>query len=64
MGWGKSGFNQEVRARFILVLREYIWNTPAVSLALPSFQPLTIPAPWGFLRVRWSIPLFEWFHPG
>ena len=29
-----------------------------------SSQPLTIPAPWVLLRVRWSIPLFKWFHPG
>ena len=26
------------RARVVLVLREYIWNAPAFSLALPTFD--------------------------
>ena len=29
-----------------------------------SSHPLTIPAPWVLFHVRWSIPLFKWFHPG
>ena len=26
-------------------------------------QPFMIPGPWG-LRVKWSIPLVKFFHPG
>ena len=29
-----------------------------------SSQPLTIPAPWVFLRAGWSISLVKWFHLG
>ena len=29
---------QGARARLILVLRKYIWNAPALSLVLPTFD--------------------------
>ena len=32
--------------------------------SLLSYQPLTILASWVLLRVRWSISLVPWFHPG
>ena len=39
---GECGFNcwgvQVARARVILVLREFIWNAPAVSLGLSAFD--------------------------
>ena len=41
MGWGEPGFNcwsHGARARVIFVLRESIWNAPAVSLVLPAFD--------------------------
>ena len=42
MGLGESGFNcwggQTTRASVIHVLREYIWNVPAVSPFLPAFD--------------------------
>ena len=44
---------QGARAVVILVLHECIWNAR-----------MTLPAPWVLLCVRWSIPLFKWFHPG
>ena len=52
---------QGARARVILVLRECIWNAHTVSLVLPSFDDT---APWVLFRLRWSNPLFKWFHPG
>ena len=36
--WVQLLGGQGASPRFILVLREYIWNGPAVSLALPSFD--------------------------
>ena len=41
MGWGESGLNcwsQGTRAHVIFVLRECIWNRPAVSLVLPAYD--------------------------
>ena len=42
MGWRESGVQllegHEVRALVILVLRECMWNAPAVSLVLPAFD--------------------------
>ena len=51
-GWRESGFNcwgVRTRARVILVLRECIWNVPAVSLVLPAFDDtdsLGFPSRW------------------
>ena len=36
--WAQLLGSQETCARFILVLRECIWNAPAVTLILPSFD--------------------------
>ena len=36
--WVKLLGSQEVRARVVIVLRECIWNAPAVSLFLPAFD--------------------------
>ena len=52
--------DQGAGARVILVLRECIWNAPAVLLVHPAFDDT---GSWVLLCVRWSIPLFEWFHP-
>ena len=54
--WVQLFGGQGDRNRLSLVLREYIWNAPAVSLVLL--------APWVLFRVRWSIPLVPWFHLG
>ena len=37
-GIAKSWGDQGLRARFILVLREFIWNALAVSLVHPAFD--------------------------
>ena len=52
--------DQEACARVILVLREYTWNAPAVSLVLLAFDDTRS---WFLFRARWSILLFKWFHP-
>ena len=62
MGWGESGFNCWGVKRSALVLFLFYVKVSGGGLACP--QPLTILAPWILLRVRWSIPLFKWFHPG
>ena len=49
------------RIRVILVLRECIWNAPAVSLFLPTFDDT---GSLGSLPRQVVIPLFKWFHPG
>ena len=41
MGWGSLGSIvgcQGTCARVILVLREYTWNAPALSLVFPAFD--------------------------
>ena len=45
---------QGLRARVILVLREYISNAPAISLVL--LPPFDESSPWVILRVGWSFP--------
>ena len=48
-GWGSA-----------LVLFLFFVNVSGMLLkSRLSFQPFTIPAPWVFLHVRWSIPLFH-----
>ena len=55
-----GGEDMMARPRVILVLRECIFNAPAVSFVLTTFDGT------GFLpqRVRWSIRGTSWFHPG
>ena len=48
-----------------LMLFLFYMNVSAIHLQFRlSSQPLTLPAPWVLLHVRWSIPLLKWFHPG
>ena len=57
MGWGTVGSivgGHRARARVILVLSECIWNAPAVSLALPTFDDN---GSLGSLPRQGSIPL-------
>ena len=65
MGWGESGFNcwgvQWPASMLFLFYGNVSGMQPRSHL---SSQPLTIPAPWVLLHIRWSIPLFKWFHPG
>ena len=64
MKWGKCGFNcwggQGTRTRAILVLRECIWNAPAVSLVHPPFDDTgylgSPPRQVVYLRLNGSIP--------
>ena len=58
--WGESELNcwgVRDRARGIRVLRECIWNVPAVS-PVPVFDDI---GSWVILRVGGSIP--RWFPP-
>ena len=59
MEWEESEFNcwggQGARVCVILVLRECIWKTPAVSLVLSAFDDTVSPS-W-VLHVSWSIPM-------
>ena len=49
----------------VLVLFLFYVNVSGIGLrSRLLFQPLTIPSPWVLLRVKWSIPLFTWFHLG
>ena len=65
MGWGSLGSIVEGVKGPVLVLFLHYMNVSAMrSWSRLSSQPLTIPAPWILLHVRWSIPLVKWFHPG
>ena len=65
MGWGEFGVQllkgRGARARVILVLRECIWNVPAVLLVLPAFDYTDS---LGSSPRQVVIPLVQWFHPG
>ena len=59
MGGGSLGL---IVRGSVLVLFLFYVNVSRMYLQshLP-FQPLTIPGPWVFLSIGWTIP---WFHPG
>ena len=58
MGWGSLGsIVGGVRGSALVSVLFYV-NISGMR------QALTIPVPWVLLRVRWSIPLVLWFHPG
>ena len=60
---GESAFNCWGFRGQALVLFLFYMNISGMLPRFPLSQPLTILAPWVFLRVRWSLPLIEWFHP-
>ena len=65
MGWGRSGFNcWGVRGPALVLFLFYVNVSEMRPRSLLSSQPLTIPVPWVLLRVKWSIPLVKWLHPG
>ena len=59
--WVQLLEGQGPRARVILVLRERIWNAPAVSLVLPAFNDT---GSMGSPPRQLVYPLVLWFRPG
>ena len=65
MEWGESGFNRwGVRGTALMLFFFYVNVSGMQPRSCLSSQPLTVLAPWVFLRVRRSMPLVPWFHPG
>ena len=63
-GWGESGFNcWGVRGPTLVLFLFYVNVSGIRPRSRFSSRPLTIPAPWVLLRVRWFIRLVPWFHP-
>ena len=57
--WVQLFGGQGVRAH--VVLRECIWNAPAVSPVLPAFD---VTGSLGSPPRQVVSPMFKWFHPG
>ena len=56
MGWGESGFNcWGVNGPALVLFLFYVNVSGMRAPSRLSSRPLTIPAPWVLLRVRWSI---------
>ena len=63
-GRGSLGSIKGVRRPRLVLFLIYVNVSGMRPRSRLSYQPLPIPVPWVLLRVRRSIPLLPWFHPG